>query len=97
MAMFDPNYDSSEERKQSVYDVDPLTCSLEYLAETTDEFASHLVYYLLGKQAYEKAYEEGEIRFIAVKMCTTFIQFMKARADRQTEYLSAIDRLNDLI
>lgn len=97
MAILDPNYDSSEERSQSVYDVNPAECSLEYLAEVTDEFASHLVYHLLGERAYQLAYEHNEIRITAVKMCAKFLELIKARADRQTEYSSAIDRLNGLI
>lgn len=97
MSTFDPLYDQSEERNESVYDVDLSTCSLEYLAENTDQFASHLVYYMLGEDTYNQAYEDNEIRILAVKMCARFLEMMKARADRQTEYLTAIDRLNGLV
>ena len=97
MSGFDPNFEHSEERDQCVYDVDPKEVSIEYLAETTDEFASNLVYQLLGEEAYEEAYEKGEIRIVAVKMCATFLNFMLERAKRQESHAATVDYLNGLL
>lgn len=97
MLSSDPNFEHSEERNQCVYDVDPKEASIEYLAETTDEFASNLVYQLLGEEAYEEAYEKGEVRIIAVKMCSTFLSFMLERAKRQESHTATVDYLNSLL
>ena len=97
MLSSDPNFEHSEERDQCVYDVDPKEASIEYLAETTDEFASNLVYQLLGEEAYEEAYEKGEVRIIAVKMCSTFLSFMLERAKRQENHTATVDYLNSLL
>ena len=93
----DPNFEHSEERDQCVYDVDPKEASIEYLAETTDEFASNLVYSLLGEEAYQDAYEKNEIRIVAVKMCSTFLSFMLERAKRQESHTATVEYLNGLL
>ena len=91
------DYENSEERQQSVFDIDPSAASLEYLAEVTDEFASSLVYQLLGEETYRKAYEDNEVRIIAVKMCSKFLELMQARAKRQQSYTTIVNGLNGLL
>ena len=91
------DYENGEERDQSVFDVDPKEASIEYLAEVTDEFAANLVYQLLGEETYQKAYEDNEIRIIAVKMCSKFLELMLERAKRQESHVATVQYLNGLL
>ena len=97
MSSYDPSYESSDEQNLCVFDADLETVSIEYLAENTDEFAANLVYAILGEQSFQELADAGEVRIMAVKMCTTFLQMMMERAKRQEAHAATVEKLNDLL
>jgi hypothetical protein len=97
MSSFEEFRENSEDNQQSVFDIDPAEASIEYLADVTDEFASHLVYNLLGQAIYEQACEDNEVRIMAVKMCAKFLELMHERAKRQETRSAAVEWLNSLL
>ncbi|WGL30702.1 hypothetical protein SCRES3_gp45 [Synechococcus phage S-CRES3] len=91
------DYENSHEQELSVFDADLKEVSLEYLAENTDDFASNMVYAICGAEAYEVMAENNEVRIMAVKMASRFLEMMLERAKRQESHMATVNFLNDLL